>query len=184
MNIIWTYWNILNDAWKCILFKEWLYFVKEKQSLKIFLWDDSYGLDFLLCHFLCLESNTPKDDLKMLFNYIIESINQIDDRILIEIFDMEFLALDESISVLTPLQWFRNIKILDFHCTNNSMITDFYVFKRDSTIYILDYTDYQLLDFDKYSNIRQILNLVYIKEYGWPNELNNILKLLTNYNLD
>lgn len=161
MNILWAYWNSLNDAWKCILFKEWLFFVKEKQSLKNFLWDDPYGLDFLMCHFLGMESNNPKDDLNRLSNYIKKNINQIDDRVLVEIFDMEFLALDETISFLTPLQWFRNIKILDFHGTNKTKITDFNILKRDSTIYILDYADYQLIDFDKYSNIRQIPNLVY-----------------------
>lgn len=69
MNILWAYWNSLNDAWKCILFKEWLFFVKEKQSLNNFLWDDPYGLDFLMCHFLGMESNNPKDDLNRLSNY-------------------------------------------------------------------------------------------------------------------
>lgn len=184
MNILWTYWNSLNNAWKCVLFKEWFFFVKEKQSLNIFLCDDSYGLDFLICHFLGMESNNPEEDLNRLSNYIKESISQIDEEVLIEIFDMEFLALDETISFLTPLQWFRNIKVLDFHGTNNSKITDFNDLKRDSTIYILDYADYQLVNFDEFSNIKQIPNLVYIKEYGWPNELDNILKLLTNYNLD
>lgn len=183
MHVIRSYWNSLNHNWKRILYKQWLYFVYKKQSLSVFLWDDSYGLDFLLCNLIGIESDNPEDDLISLNAYIDSRINEPDEKILSEIFDMEFITLDTSITFLSPLQNFRNLKIIDFHCTNESKITDFSILRREETIYILDYTDYYLIDFDRYSNIRDIKNLVYIKDYGWPKELNNILNCLSNYKI-
>lgn len=184
MHIIWNYWNNLPIYWKELLFKEWLYFIHKKESLKTFLWDDSYGLDFLLCKSLNIESENPNLDLIELEKYIKDAMNRIDTSILLEIFDMEFVALDREITYISPLRYFRNLKIVDFHCTNESQITDFYALKRETNIYVLDYADYQIIDFDRYSNIGQIKNIKYIKEYGWPNELDKILNCLINFKLD
>ena len=56
-------WNSLPDIWKSVVYKEWLLFLKNKFPLSTFLWDESYGVDFLLCKVLNIESNNPNVDL-------------------------------------------------------------------------------------------------------------------------
>ena len=56
-------WVNLNHHWQSLLYKEWLLFIKERFPLSTFLWDDSYGLDFLLCKALNLETSKPEDEI-------------------------------------------------------------------------------------------------------------------------
>ena len=48
-------WEKLPSIWKKIILKEWLLFKKCKFPLSVFLGDDSYGLNFLLCKALGIE---------------------------------------------------------------------------------------------------------------------------------
>ena len=73
---------------------------------------------------------------------------------------------------------------MDFHCTNESCITDFLALENHSLVYVLDYADYQIVDFDRNSNIREFNNIKYIKGYGWPKEMNEVYKYLSHYKID
>ena len=98
----------------------------------------------------------------------------LNENTLCEIFSMQFLTLSPEITYLSPLKYFQDVKIVDFHCQNESKITDFEVLRRNNVVYVLDYADYQIVDFDKYSNIRDIENIRYIKGYGFPADVNSV----------
>ena len=136
-------WVNLNHHWQSLLYKEWLLFIKERFPLSTFLWDDSYGLDFLLCKALNLETSKPEDDVQNLNSIIKDELVSLQESTINDIFDMEFLALDSSITYLSPLKDFKKLKVLDFHCTNESCITDFLALENHSLVYVLDYADYQ-----------------------------------------
>lgn len=175
-------WEKLPSIWKKIILKEWLLFKKCKFPLSVFLGDDSYGLNFLLCKALGIDSSEPEKDLKQLEDIISTGLKKIDENTIYEIFSMQFLYIPSEITYIAPLKYFPNIKVVDFHCSNESRITDFEILRRQSTIYVLDYADYQIVDFDKYSNIKGIDNVKYIKGYGFPNEINDIYsELNANY---
>lgn len=171
-------WSRLPKIWKTTVYKQWLLFVKNKFPLSIFLLDDSYGVDFLLCNVLNMESNNPDADIDQLEFMIAKGLNDIEDDTLYEIFSMEFLSIPTEIAYLSPLKFFQHIKVIDFHGQNESRITDFEILRKKSTIYVLDYSDYQIIDFDKYSNIRDIENIKYIKGYGFPFDANSIFSEL------
>ena len=165
-------WDRLPYIWKVMVFKEWLLFIKNKFPLSTFLWDDSYGIDFLLCKALKIESDNLNTDLEQLELTISNGLKNVDKTTLYEIFSMEFMVIFPEITYIAPLKYFPNIKVIDFHCQNESRITDFEILRRDNTIYVLDYADYQIINFDEYSNIRDIENICYIKGYGFPIEAN------------
>ena len=165
-------WNSLPDIWKSVVYKEWLLFLKNKFPLSTFLWDESYGVDFLLCKVLNIESNNPNVDLEQLEHIISDGLMDMDETTLREIFSMQFLALSPQITYLSPLKFFPDIKVVDFHCQNESKITDFEILRRKDVVYVLDYADYQIVDFDEYSNIIDIENIRYIKGYGFPADVN------------
>lgn len=167
-------WDNLPITWKTMVFKEWLLFINNKFPLSTFLWDDTYGVDFLLCKTLNIESDNPNTDLEQLESIVSDGLKDVDENTLYEIFSMEFIVMSPKITYIAPLQFFPNIKAIDFHCQNESRITDFEILRRENTIYILDYADYQIINFDKYSNIRDIENIRYIKAIGFPIEVNNI----------
>ena len=165
-------WNNLPNIWKAMVYKEWLLFLKYKFPLSTFLWDDSNGVDFLLCKVLNIESNSPNTDLEQLELLISNGLMDLNENALCEIFSMQFLTLSPEITYLFSLKYFQDVKIVDFHCQNESKITDFEVLHRNNVVYVLDYADYQIVDFDKYSNIRDIENIRYIKGYGFPADVN------------
>lgn len=177
-------WNLLPQIWKSIAFKTWLLFVEHNFPLRVYLWDDSYGIDFLLCKALEIETADPVQDL-IHMNYIIEDrMKEITIDTLDSIFSMQFLPITSEITYLSPLQYFPNIKFLDFHSQNKSKVTDFMVLSNREEIYVLDYDDYMIIDFDKHSNIRDFDNIKYIKGYGWiSKEMNKILSTLNLYNV-
>lgn len=170
--MLYKQWNNLPSIWKAMVYKEWLLFLKYKFPLSTFLWDDSYGVDFLLCKVLNIESNSPNADLEQLELIISNGLMDLNENTLCEIFSMQFLTLSPEITYLSPLKFFQDIKIVDFHCQNESKITDFEVLRKNNVVYVLDYADYQIVDFDKYSNIRDIENIRYIKGYGFPADVN------------
>ena len=100
-------WVNLNHHWQSLLYKEWLLFIKERFPLSTFLWDDSYGLDFLLCKALNLETSKPEDDVQNLNSIIKDELVSLQESTINDIFDMEFLALDSSITYLSPLKDFK-----------------------------------------------------------------------------
>ena len=67
-------WNKLPENWKSLVYKEWLLFIKQRFSLTTFLRDDSYGLDFILCKSLGIESSNPEYALNHLEDMICDSI--------------------------------------------------------------------------------------------------------------
>ena len=67
---------------------------------------------------------------------------------------------------------------------NESRITDFSILSNRNKVYILDYADYKIIDFDKYSNIRDFDNVEYIKEYGFPSQMDQIYRELKTYKID
>lgn len=177
-------WNKLPVIWKFLAYKNWLLFIDQQFSLQIFLWDDSYGLDFILCKELNIQSGNIEDDLKYLENIVIEGIKNPSCRILDEIFSMQFLSISSDITFLSPLKNFPNIRVLDFHGQNESKINDFEILHKSDPVYVLDYSDYIMIDFDKYSNIRHIDNINYIKGFGFPCEINLIISGLNKkYNI-
>ena len=131
-----------------------------------------------------METSKPEDDVQNLNSIIKDELVSLQESTINDIFDMEFLALDSSITYLSPLKDFKKLKVLDFHCTNESCITDFLALENHSLVYVLDYADYQIVDFDRNSNIRDFNNLKYIKGYGWPKEMNDVYKYLSHYKID
>lgn len=174
-------WNKLPNVWQRLIYKEWMLFIQLKFPIRTFLWDDSYGIDFLLCKSLGIETSNPENDLTMLDKIISNDITKITPKVIEEIFSMHFLVITSEITYLSPIVFFTEVKVLDFHCENESMITDFFPLKRSTRVYVLDYADYQIIDFDKFSNIRDIDNITYVKGYGIPQEMGEVLSLL-NYN--
>ena len=177
-------WNNLPKIWRITAYKTWMLFFEHKFPLSTYLWDDSYGMDFLLCKVLNIESSDPEKDLSHLDSIIEEVMRNITTDILDNIFSMEFLSLHSEITYLSPLRYFPNIKVLDFHCMNESKITDFSILSNRNKVYILDYADYKIIDFDKYSNIRDFDNIEYIKEYGFPSQMDQIYRELKTYKID
>lgn len=173
-------WSCLPKIWKTTAYKQWLLFIKNKFPLSIFLWDDSYGEGFLLCKVLNLGSNNPAADVERLESIIAKGLNGIDEDTLSEIFSMEFLSIPPDVTYLSPLKFFPNIKVIDFHCQNESKITDFEILRKKNTIYVLDYADDLIIDFDKYSNIRDIENIKYIKSYGFPFDIDSVYPQLSS----
>ena len=172
-------WSRLSKIWKVVVYKQWLLFIKKQFPLSAFLRDDSYGVDFLLCKVLNMESSNPNADLEQLEVLIDNSLKDIDDNTLYEIFSMEFLAITPEITYLSPLNNFFNLKIIDFHCQNESRKIDFEILRKNNIVYVLDYADYKIIDFDRYSNIRKINNVIYIKGYGFPFEVHSVYRKLS-----
>lgn len=177
-------WNNLLKIWRTTAYKAWLLLVKHKFPLNTYLWDDSYGIDFLLCKVLNIESSDPEKDLGHLNSIIEEEMSNITTDTLDIIFSMQFLPLSSGITYLSPLRYFPNVKVRDFHCMNESKITDFSILANRNKVYILDYADYMIIDFDKYSNIREFDNVEYIKEYGFPSQIDQIYRELKTYKID
>ena len=96
---------------------------------------------------------------------------------------MEFIHINSNIDNLSPLFLFNNIKIVDFHGENKSNVNDFIPLAKDRYIYVLDYADYETINFDLRSNITSIPNIKYIKGYGIPLELSTIVCDLKGYNI-
>lgn len=177
-------WSRLPKIWKTTAYQQWLWFIKNKFPLSIFLLDNSYGMDFLVCNVLNMESNNPDAYIDQLESMIAKCLNDIDENTLFEIFSMEFFSIPTEMAYLSPLKNFPHIKVIDFHEQKESRITDFEILRKKSTIYVLDYSDYQIIDFDKYSNIRDIENIKYIKGYGFPFDANSIFsELNTKYKI-
>ena len=65
---------------------------------------------------------------------------------------------------------------------NGSLII-FIPLAKDRYIYVLDYADYETINFDLRSNITSIPNIKYIKGYGIPLELSTIVCDLKGYNI-
>lgn len=170
--------NKLPEIWKITVYKEWLLFIKHQFPLSVFLWDDSYGIDFLLCRVLKLESNNPEGDLNRLNDKIQHDMKNVSLEIADEIFSMQFLVVPPEITYLSPLKFFPCLKVLDFHCQNQSMITDFDILKQKGEIFVLDYADYMIIDFEKFSNIKDYPNIKYIKQYGFPSNMGLIYSQL------
>ena len=152
-------WNNLSKIWRITAYKTWMLFFEHKFPLSTYLWDDSYGMDFLLCKVLNIESSDPDKDLSHLDSIIEEEMSNMTTDILDNIFSMEFLSL-------------------------HSGITDFSILSNRNKVYILDYADYKIIDFDKYSNIRDFDNVEYIKEYGFPSQMDQIYRELKTYKID
>ena len=91
-------WSRLSKIWKVMVYKQWLLFIKKQFPLSAFLRDDSYGVDFLLCKVLNMESSNPNADLEQLEVMIDNSLKDVDDNTLYEIFSMEFLAIPPEIT--------------------------------------------------------------------------------------
>lgn len=176
-------WNKLPENWKSLVYKEWLLFIKQRFSLTTFLRDDSYGLDFILCKSLGIESSNPEYDLKHLEEMICDSIENPSVLILDEIFSMQYLSISSDITFLSPLIYFPQVRVLDFSGQNESRITDFSILGNRSRVYVLDCSDYQTIDFDVYSNIKLFDNITYINAHGMPKEIEDIYPLLTLYNI-
>ena len=81
-----------------MVYKEWLLFLKYKFPLSTFLWDDSNGVDFLLCKVLNIESNSPNTDLEQLELIISNGLMDLNENTLCEIFSMQFLTLSPEIT--------------------------------------------------------------------------------------
>ena len=177
-------WEKLPQCWKLSAYKNWLLFIKKQFPLSTFLWDDSYGLDFLICKELNIESNDPEKDLRRLDEIITKEIKDQDIATLDAIFSMQFMSFTKEINYLSPMIYFPNTRVLDFHCTNESMITDFSPLQKLENVFVLDYSDYIIIDFDKDSNIRDFNNIHYVKCNGMPEkEINCILKDLRDYKI-
>lgn len=177
-------WNNLPKIWRTTAYKAWLLFVEHKFPLNTYLWDDSYGMDFLLCKVLNIESSDPEVDLCNLNSVIEEGMSNITTDTLDIIFSMQFLPLSSEITYLSPLRYFPDIKVLDFHCMNESKITDFSILANRNKVYILDYAEYMIIDFDENSNIRDFDNVEYIKGHGFPSQINQIYRELKTYKID
>ncbi len=177
-------WKKLPQCWKLNAYKDWLLFIKKRFPLSTFLWDDSYGLDFFLCDVLNIKSNDPEKDLKILDEIVIKEIETIDVATLDAIFSMQFMTFTQEITFLSPMIYFPNACVLDFHCTNKSMITDFSPLQKQGKVFVLDYSDYLIVDFDKNSNIRDFPNIHYIKCHGMPTKtIDSITNNLKGYNI-
>ena len=173
----------LNNDWKQLVYKNWLLLKMLQYPLDVFLYDDSYGMDFLLCKALEWESNNPEEDLKKLERFVNLRLQHISEEIADSICQMEFIHINNNIDNLSPLSLFNNIKIVDFHGENKSNINDFIPLAKDRYIYVLDYADYETINFDLRSNITSISNIKYIKGYGIPLELSTIVCDLKGYNI-
>ena len=86
-------WNNLPKIWRITAYKTWMLFFEHKFPLSTYLWDDSYGMNFLLCKVLNIESSDPDKDLSHLDSIIEEEMSNITTDILDNIFSMEFLSL-------------------------------------------------------------------------------------------
>ena len=177
-------WTKLPYIWQKLVYKEWMLFIQCRFPIRTFLWDDSYCVDFLLCKTLGIETSEHENDLIKLEELIADGLQKITPQILDEIFSMQFFVIPSEITFLSPLIYFTEVRVLDFHCQNESMITDFFPLKGSTNVYVLDYADYQIIDFDKFSNIRHFDNIIYVKEHGVPHELEAIYSLLKSYNYD
>lgn len=179
--MLYKIWNELPINWKHTAYKCWLLFVKNKFSVGTFLIDDSYGIDFLLCKALNIETSNPEQDLHHLNDIIECGIKEISISTLDEIFSMRFISISPDITFLSPLKFFLNILVLDFHAQNESKITDFSILENRGLIYVLDYSDYQIIDFEKYSNIRHYKNIYYLKGLKFSKTIVKIIsKLVKN----
>lgn len=173
--------NLSND-WKQLVYKNWLLLKILQYPLDVFLYNDSYGMDFLLCKELEWESNNPEEDLKKLERFVNSRLQHISEDIVDSMFQMEFIHINSDIDNLSPLSLFNKIKIVDFHCENDSNVNNFIPLAKDCDIYVLDYADYRTINFDLRSNITSIPNIKYIKGYV-PLELSTIVCDLKGYNI-
>lgn len=182
MNKEW--WNSLNSNWKELLIRNWLLFVKYNGSLSEYLWDAYGAYDYFLCRSMGLPFNDIDEDTSLSKMIITNHMRAIDEMIIEEMLNMEYIAMDASIETLSPLAKFYNIKVLDFHCNNSSEIKDFSPLLKFNDVYVLDYSDYQLINFEESSNIVGFPNIHYVKCIGWPEaEMKIVLKILNKYNV-
>lgn len=177
-------WHELPSNLKEILYKDWLYFVKLKGSLNDYLWDEYGAFDYFIARQFGVSYTSIEDDIAFVNSIITLALSNLDEQIINELFSMEFLGLDGPISDLSPLKYMKNLKVIDFHCCNESNIIDFSPLKDFKSIFVLDYSDYQLVNFDQTSNITNFSNITYIKSYGVPKEMNHVFDLLKHYNLE
>lgn len=178
------WWDNLNSSWKELLIRNWLLFIKYKGSLEEYLWDAYGAYDYFLCRSMGLPFNDINEDLTISEMIIKNHLRAVDDNVIEQILNMEFVAMEGSVSSLLPLSYFHNVQILDFHCNNSSQITDFSPLKKFGRVSVLDYSDYTIIDFDKVSNIKDFPNINYIKCIGMPeDDINCILKDLKGYKI-
>ena len=83
----------LNNDWKQLVYKNWLLLKMLQYPLDVFLYDDSYGMDFLLCKALEWESNNPEEDLKKLERFVNSRLQHISEEIADSICQMELKLL-------------------------------------------------------------------------------------------
>ena len=178
------WWEKLDSNWKELLVRNWLLFKKYNGSLTEYLWDAYGAYDYFLCRSMSFPFNDIDEDSSISEMIIKNHLRAVDENTIKQILDMEFIAMDQSVSYISPLSYFNNIKAIDFHCNNSSKITDFSPLARFKRIYILDYSDYLTIDFDKFSNIRDFSNIQYIQCNGMPKkELEYILNDLNGYRI-
>lgn len=166
-------WNNISDDVKKLLFKNWLLFDFFQFPISNYLGDDSYGLNEILKCKLELRIKNFNTKNSYYEEFIKFCVAKVSDKIVTKISKMEFVAMEAEIDNLIDFNFLVNLKVLDFHELQSSLVTDFSVIKNN--IYVLDYSDYQIIDFSKKSNIDNEENIIYIKGYGWQSELDDIL---------
>lgn len=177
--VIIKWWNGLSVKWKEYLYLNYIFSLSNKYSRISCLCDDSYGIHFLACKLLRIESKDPEIDLQIIEEYVRNKLEKIDVEDIKEITKLSELTLSGFHDFLP----FSELKYLNIVILENCQLEDISVFENSSIKHVLDIGDYIKCEptleslKTKFTNIKfneLDLNIFYEYFYGdWGHIFNN-----------
>ncbi|MGI6410221.1 MAG: DarT ssDNA thymidine ADP-ribosyltransferase family protein [Bacteroidales bacterium] len=110
------FWNSLQYTWKKQIFLNYLLSLNSAQWRKSAFLDDSYGLEFIVCKILKIETDNPEADLINLDNWVKEKISNLNENEIRELFYIKEIIL-RGLNSLKPLEYFPKLRLVYLdHC--------------------------------------------------------------------
>jgi len=110
------FWNSLQYTWKKQIFLNYLLSLNSAQWRKSAFLDDSYGLEFIVCKILKIETDKPEADLINLDNWVKEKISNLNENEIRELFYIKEIIL-QGLNSLKPLEFFPKLRLVYLdHC--------------------------------------------------------------------
>lgn len=128
-----NHWNSLEYDWQKIILLNYLVSQNSLQWRMNALLDDSYGLEFIACKILKIETDNPETDLINLDNWVKKKISILTKGEIRELFTIKEIIL-QNLNSLKKLELFPNLEIVyldhcqidDINSLNNLLNLAFY----------------------------------------------------------
>lgn len=132
------YWRELEYEWKKQLYLNYLLSQQEFNWRTSAFFDDSYGLEFIFCKILDLETEDPENDLVKLNQLIKDRIFSMNSNAIQDTFKIKEIIL-QGVNTLKPLNWLENLELVYLdHCD----LSDINTLKNISRLKFYESPDY------------------------------------------